>query len=102
MRLTDDKVLLKEPDDTKTAGGIFLPSNAASIMREYIVVAVGPGRMNPYIGERVPMSVKVGDRVIVDKSVMAEVSIAKAGKKESYYLIAASNIETILEDDERF
>lgn len=102
MRLTDDKVLLKEPDEVKTAGGIYLPSNAKSFLREYEVVAVGPGRYNSLNGEKIDMYVKVGDRVLVEKSIVAEVTIYKNGKKETYGLIAEGNVEAVLEDGEHF
>lgn len=102
MRLTDDKILLKEPDEVKTAGGIYLPSNSKAFLREYEVVATGPGRYNSLNGEKIEMYVKKGDRVLVEKSIVAEVSIYKNGKKETYGLIPEESVEAILDEGEHF
>lgn len=102
MRLTDNKILLKEPEDTKTAGGIFLPSNSQAGFREYVVHEVGPGQMNYLKGKRIPMFVKKGDHVLVDRSIMAEITISKKGNKETYYLVSEQAIKAVLEEGERF
>lgn len=49
-----------------TASGIFLPDTAREKPQEGEVVAAGPGRFTDE-GKRVPMEVKVGDRVIYSK-----------------------------------
>lgn len=50
--------------DTKTAGGIFLPETAVKELNQANVLAVGPGMMDKK-GNRIPMSVTVGDKVLI-------------------------------------
>jgi len=62
-----DRVLVKpiERDET-TRSGIVLPDTAKEKPQEGKVVAVGPGRTTDE-GKKVPMDVKVGDKVIYSK-----------------------------------
>ncbi len=60
-----ERVLLKElkEEKGKTKSGILLPSNAMDKeTKKGEVVAVGPGKFEE--GKTVPMTVKVGDKVI--------------------------------------
>ena len=50
--------------DTKTAGGVLLPDSAVKELNEAKVMAVGPGAVDKK-GNRLPMSVKSGDRVLI-------------------------------------
>ena len=60
-----DRVLVKKlVAELKTEGGILLPDNAAKGISEGKVVAVGPGRTTAK-GTVVPVSLKVGDRVLL-------------------------------------
>jgi chaperonin GroES len=49
-----------------TAGGIILPETAKEKPQEGKVLAAGPGERNEK-GERVPMELKVGDKVLFAK-----------------------------------
>jgi chaperonin GroES len=49
--------------ETKTASGFLLPDAAKEKTQIAEVLAVGPGRLNKH-GERVPMEVQVGDRIV--------------------------------------
>ncbi|MCA8941862.1 MAG: co-chaperone GroES [Planctomycetes bacterium] len=70
-----DRVVLKRVEaEEKTAGGIILPDSAKEKPREGIVVAVGPGAQLKN-GERVPMSVKVKERVLFSSYAGTEVNI---------------------------
>jgi chaperonin GroES len=63
-----DRVLLKKPTDNqeeKTASGIYIPETTAHEKVQYTtVVAVGEGLFTQN-GVPIPMSVKVGDTVII-------------------------------------
>ncbi len=50
----------------RTKGGIVLPDTAKEKPQEAEVLATGPGGRNEK-GDRIPMEVKVGDRVIFAK-----------------------------------
>ena len=62
-----DRVLVK-PDEAeqKTASGLYIASNAQEKPQRGTIVAVGTGKVNDK-GERIPLDVKVGDRVLFGK-----------------------------------
>ena len=60
-----DRVLVEKfLPETKTKGGIMIPEKAAGTVLEATVVAVGPGARTEE-GKTIPMSVQVGDRVVL-------------------------------------
>jgi chaperonin GroES len=68
--------LIVEPieQEEKTASGIILPETAKEKPQEGNVLAVGPGRKDEE-GERIPMDVKEGDRVLYAKYAGTEVKL---------------------------
>jgi chaperonin GroES len=63
----DNRVVVKRSEvETKTASGIFIPEAAAKESSIAEVLAVGPGKMQEN-GTRTPMTVKVGDKVLLGK-----------------------------------
>ena len=64
LRPIADRVIVKRlENETKTASGIYIPDNAAEKPDQGEVLAVGPGRTSEE-GKLVPLTVKVGDRVL--------------------------------------
>ena len=64
LRPLADRVIAKRlENETKTASGIYIPDNAAEKPDQGEVLAVGPGRTSEE-GKLVPLTVKVGDRVL--------------------------------------
>ncbi len=61
--LADYVVAQAEPIATKTASGLYIPGNAAEKPKTATVVAVGPGKVGDD-NERIPMELKVGDRIV--------------------------------------
>lgn len=62
-----DRVVIKRIDEVqKTAGGIIIPDTAKEKPSEGIVEAIGNG-FRAEDGKIVPMSVKVGDKVLFGK-----------------------------------
>ena len=68
IRPLADRVIIKpsENSESKTAGGIIIPDTAKEKPQEGAIVAVGPGRIDD-AGKIVPMSLKVGDKVLYSK-----------------------------------
>jgi chaperonin GroES len=61
-----DRVLVRRLEEKETAkGGIIIPDTAKEKPQEGEVMAVGAGKMEK--GHRVPLDVKVGDRILVGK-----------------------------------
>jgi chaperonin GroES len=70
-----DRVLVKPMEkEEKTKSGIYLPDTAKEKPQEGEIMAVGPGKMNED-GQRIPMDLKVGDRVIYAKYGGTEIKV---------------------------
>ena len=75
FRPLHDRVLIKRvKEEEKTRGGIIIPETAQEKPQEGEVVAVGPGARDED-GERIPLDVKVGDRILFGKWSGTEVKI---------------------------
>jgi chaperonin GroES len=62
-----DRVLVRRiAEQEKTAGGIIIPDTAKEKPQEGEVIAVGAGKINEK-GERIPLDVKAGDRILFGK-----------------------------------
>jgi chaperonin GroES len=72
--LADRVAVRRIEEQTKTKGGIIIPDNAKEKPQEGEVLAVGPGAWDEH-GKRVPMDVKVGDRILFGKWSGSEVKI---------------------------
>ena len=61
-------VLIRPLDaEQKTSGGIILPDSAKEKPQMGIIMAVGEGAWNEDGDERIPMTVKIGDKVMYKK-----------------------------------
>lgn len=88
-----DKVLVKPiSKEETTESGIIIPDTATKEKPEQgEVLAVGPGELNEK-GERIAMSVKVGDKVMFTKYSPNEIEI----EGEEYLIIKEKDILTII------
>src|SRR5215216_1074215 len=69
-----DRVVVRSLEETEqTRGGLYIPDTAKEKPQQGEIVAVGPGRFDE--GKRVPMEVKVGDKVLYGKYSGTEVTI---------------------------
>jgi len=82
------KVLEKEE---KTKGGIVLPDTAKEKPQKGEVLAVGSGEIVE--GKKVPLEVKVGDKIIFSKYAGTEVKL----DDEEYLILRQSDVLAILE-----
>jgi chaperonin GroES len=72
--LADRVVVEPVEQEEMTASGIYVPETAKEKPQEALVVAVGPGRLLDS-GERAPMEVKEGDRVVFAKYAGTELKL---------------------------
>jgi chaperonin GroES len=69
-----DRVLVRRLEEKETAkGGIIIPDTAKEKPQEGEVMAVGVGKIEE--GQRVPLDVKVGDRILFGKYTGNEIKI---------------------------
>ena len=59
-------IVVKAVEEQTTASGLVIPDSAKEKPQEGEVLAIGPGRIDDN-GNRVPLDVAVGDRVIYSK-----------------------------------
>ncbi len=93
LQPTNDRVLVA-PDkaEERTASGIVLPEGAQEKPQQGKVLAVGPGERND-AGERTPLQVKVGDKVIYGKYAGTNIKI----DGQEYVLLRESELLAKLE-----
>lgn len=90
-----DKILVKRDEaETKTSSGIFLPETAKDKPKTGTIQAVGTGALNTETGERIPLSVKKGDRVIFSSYAGTEVKL----DKETLLIMSEDDILAVVED----
>ena len=89
----EDRIVVKalEAEQT-TASGLVIPDTAKEKPQEGEVIAVGPGRIDDN-GQRIPLDVSVGDKVIYSKYGGTEV---KYGGEE-YLILSARDVLAIVE-----
>jgi chaperonin GroES len=70
-----DRVVVRalEEDSEQTRGGLYIPDTAKEKPQQGRIIAVGPGRFEK--GERVPMELKQGQRVLYGKYSGAELTL---------------------------
>jgi chaperonin GroES len=69
-----DRVAIRPLEETEQMrGGLYIPDTAKEKPMQGEVIAVGPGRVEK--GEKVPVELKVGDRVLYGKYSGTEVQI---------------------------
>ena len=88
----EDRIVVQAVEaETTTASGIVIPDTAKEKPQEGTVLAVGPGRFED--GARVPLDVKVGDKVLYSKYGGTEV---KYGGEE-YLVLSARDLLAVVE-----
>ena len=92
IRPLGERVIVKpSPSEEKTAGGLYIPETAKEKPQKGEVIDVGPGR-KAEDGQRLPMEVKVGDKVLYGKYSGTEMKV----DGETYLIIKESDILAIL------
>lgn len=90
--LADRVVVERVPPQETTAGGILLPDTVKDKPREGTVVAAGPGRLVESTGERRPLEVHPGDRILFGSYAGEEIRVD--GK--DYLILKEADILAIL------
>jgi chaperonin GroES len=87
----EDRVVVKpEEEEETTVSGIVIPDTAKEKPQQGLIVAAGPGRFEE--GKRVPMDVKVGDKILYSKYGGTEVKV----EGEEYLVLSSRDILAIV------
>jgi chaperonin GroES len=87
----EDRVVVKpEEEEETTVSGIVIPDTAKEKPQQGEVVAAGPGRFED--GKRVPMDVKVGDKILYSKYGGTEVKV----EGDEYLVLSSRDILAIV------
>ncbi|MGQ9532155.1 MAG: co-chaperone GroES [Desulfotomaculales bacterium] len=93
IRPLGDRVVVKPlPMEERTKGGIVLPDTAKEKPQQGEVLAVGPGRLLDN-GQRVPIDLKVGDKILYSKYAGNEIKM----EGEEYLILRESDILGVIE-----
>ena len=92
LKPLEDRIVVKPSEEEETTPtGIVIPDTAKERPQEGEVIAVGPGRYEE--GQRIPMDVKAGDKVIYSKYGGNEYKF----KGEEYVILQARDIYAVVE-----
>ena len=92
IRPLDDRIVVQPVEaEEKSSGGILLPDSAKEKPQRAVVVAVGDGARND-AGERMPLSVQIGDEIIFGKYAGNEIK----WKGEEYKILRESEVLALL------
>ncbi len=93
IRPLGERVVVKAlPSEEKTRGGIVLPDTAKEKPQEGEVIAVGSGKLLE-TGQRVPIDLKPGDKILFSKYAGNEVKIDDV----EYLIMRESDILGVIE-----
>ena len=88
-----DRVVIQALEEAEQMrGGLYIPDTAKEKPQQGEIVAVGPGRFEK--GERVPMELEVGQKVLYGKYSGTEVTI----DNEQYLIIKESDVLAVVGD----
>ncbi|GMA88109.1 hypothetical protein GCM10025868_33590 [Angustibacter aerolatus] len=89
----EDRIVVQAVEaETTTASGLVIPDTAKEKPQEGKVLAIGPGRIDDK-GNRVPLDVQVGDKVIYSKYGGTEVKYSG----EEYLILSARDVLAVVE-----
>jgi chaperonin GroES len=93
LRPLHDRVLVKKLDEgEQRVGGIIIPDAAKEKPQQAQVMAVGNGKLLE-TGERVPLDVKAGDRILFGKYSGADIKV----DGDEYLILKEDEILGVLE-----
>lgn len=94
IRPLHDKILVErdEPEQT-TAAGIIIPESGKERPKTGTVIAVGDGSLNTETGQRIPMGIKAGQRVIFTSYAGTDVKLGD----DEYLIMNESDVLAIVD-----
>ena len=91
----EDRIVVQAVEaETTTASGLVIPDTAKETPQEGHVVAVGSGKLNDD-GDRIPLDVQAGDRILFGKYTGSEVTVEDA----EYVIMREDDVLAVLGKD---
>ena len=76
VRPLHDKIIVKRDEaESVTESGSYLPESSKDKPKSGTVQAIGDGRLNTETGERIPLTVQSGDRVLFTSYAGTEIKL---------------------------
>ena len=92
-----DRVLVRRLEEKEQVkGGIIIPDTAKEKPQEGEVVAVGAGKLNEK-GDRIPLDVKAGDRILFGKYSGNEIRIGE----EEHLIMREDDVLAVIEKESK-
>ena len=86
-----DRVVVRALEETEQMrGGLFIPDTAKEKPQQGEIIAIGPGKYED--GKLVPMTVKVGDKVLYGKYRGTEVTL----DNENYLILREADVHAVI------
>jgi chaperonin GroES len=86
-----DRVVVRALEETEQMrGGLFIPDTAKEKPQQGEIIAIGPGKYED--GKLIPMTVKVGDKVLYGKYSGTEVKL----DDEDYLILRESDVLAVI------
>lgn len=94
IRPINNKIVIQRDRAENKHGSIYLPETAKEKPVTATVIACGPGEFNKSTGSVVPMSVKIGDKIIINKWGGSEIKIGT----QEYLIITENEVLGVVEN----
>ena len=92
-----DRILVKRIEEqSKTAGGLFIPDSAKEKPQQGKVIAAGAGKTKDD-GNRLPLDVKAGDTILFGKYSGQEIKL----DGEEYLIMREDEVLAVIEDSDK-
>jgi chaperonin GroES len=94
IRPLHDRVVVRRiENDENKIGGLYIPDSAKEKPQEGEVIAVGNGKINEKTGERTPLELKAGDKILFGKYSGSDIKL----DGEEYMIMREDEVLGILE-----
>jgi chaperonin GroES len=95
VRPLGDKILVKRDEASdRTESGIYLPEAAKEKPKIGTVQAVGTGALNTETGERIPLTLKKGDKILFSSYAGTEVKL----DKDTLLIMTESDVLAVIDE----
>lgn len=96
LRPLHNRIVVERIDEAeqKSSGGILIPDSAKEKPQEATVIAVGPGKLDKD-GNRQPLDVQVGDRILIGKYAGNDVKIGD----NDYVILTEDEVLAVIEGE---